>query len=127
MMKQTTTLFFLLFVALQASTQVARVGGIVIDKEEETPIIGATVFLQNKTVKKGISSNEQGLFFFDSIPFGDYTLIITSVGFTKIEKPVSISEPRNFLGKQEMVVSVTQLNTMQVEEKEPLAVLPWLY
>lgn len=123
MMKQTTTLFFLLFLAVQASAQVARVGGIVIDKEEETPIIGATVFLQNKTVKKGISTNEQGLFFFDSIPFGDYTLIITSVGFTKIEKPVSISEPRNFLGKQEMVVSVTQLNTMQVEEKEPLAVL----
>lgn len=116
------SLFILLSFVAQGIAQTARVGGIVIDKQEQSPIIGATVFLQKEGIKKGVSSNERGLFFFDSIAFGTYTLTISSIGFNKIEKEIVVNQPRNFIGKQEMEVSVTQLNTMQVEEKEPLAV-----
>ena len=120
-MKHFTLIAFLLLL-VQSYSQTARVGGIVIDKQEQSPIIGATVFLQKDGAKKGVSSNERGLFFFDSVAFGNYTLTISSIGFKKIEKEIVVNQPRNFIGRQEMEISVTQLNTMQVEEKEPLAV-----
>ena len=115
-------LFFLLLLVIQGNAQVAKVGGIVIDNQENAPIIGATVFLQNESMKQGVSSNERGLFFFDSIPYGEYTLTISSVGFKKVKQTVLVDKSRNFLRKIPMEVSITQLNTMQVEEKEPLAV-----
>ena len=115
-------LFFLLLLVIQGNAQVAKLGGIVIDNQENVPIIGATVFLQNESMKQGVSSNERGLFFFDSIPYGEYTLTISSVGFKKVKQTVLVDKPRNFLRKIPMEVSTIQLNTMQVEEKEPLAV-----
>ncbi len=121
MQKLFTLLFSIITVA--SFSQMGRVGGIVIDKSEQEPIIGATVFIKSTSLKKGMSTNERGLFFFDSIPYGEYTIEISAVGFTKIEKKITVDEPRNFVGKTEMEVSTTQLKTLKVEEKQPLAVM----
>lgn len=120
-MKQFLFAFCLSF-SLMGQSQIAGVGGIVIDAQDQSPIVGATVFIQNEGIKKGISTNERGLFIFDSIPYGNYLLTITSMGFTKIEKQIEVNKERNFLGRQAMEVSVTQLNAVKVEEKQPLAV-----
>ena len=120
-MKKTISIVFLFF-SFTVISQVGRVGGIIVEKSDQLPVFGATVFIKNETLKKGKSTDESGLFAFDSIPYGEYTLEITSIGLKKIERKITVDKVRNLVGKIEMEISITQLNTLKVEEKQPLAV-----
>ena len=68
-MKNTITLILLLLTTAFYS-QNGRVGGIVADSAENGPIPGATVFLKSATFSQGKATNDRGMFFFDSVPFG---------------------------------------------------------
>ena len=114
--------FSFILLSLSVFSQQGRVGGIIVDKSDQTPIIGATIFIKGSSISKGKSTNENGLFSFDSIPYGEYILEITSVGFAKIEKKINVDKPRNFTGRIEMKISITELNTLKIEEKQPLAI-----
>ena len=110
-MKNTITLI-LLFLTTAFYSQNGRVGGIVADSAENGPIPGATVFLKSATFSQGKATNDRGMFFFDSVPFGDYTLVVSSIGFKKRERKVKVSKPRNFLGKIIMNIMLTLIKQM---------------
>lgn len=121
-MKNTITLI-LLFLTTAFYSQNGRVGGVVADSAENGPIPGATVFLKSATFSQGKATNDRGMFFFDSVPFGDYTLVVSSIGFKKRERKVKVSKPRNFLGKIIMNPSITKLGELDVEDKIPLVII----
>ncbi|WP_214071859.1 SusC/RagA family TonB-linked outer membrane protein [Mucilaginibacter sp. dw_454] len=51
-----------------------------------TPMIGATVILEN--TKYNVVTDDNGSFYFSNIPQGNYKLVVTYVGYKKIEQPI---------------------------------------
>lgn len=78
----------LLFFSVQiALCQQASITGEVTDSNN-TPLLGVNIFLKNTT--KGVQSDVDGLFKIEEIKDGNYTLILSSIGFKTREIPFSI-------------------------------------
>ena len=91
-MKAYTLKFSLLFFLLLASLSVhaqrrgGMISGRIISTEKET-VDFATVYL--KGTSYGGTTNQEGLYHIKA-PAGDYTLVVSAVGYTKVEKKVKI-------------------------------------
>ncbi|GAK89578.1 ferrichrome-iron receptor [Nonlabens ulvanivorans] len=78
----------LLFFSVQiAICQQASITGEVTDSNN-TPLLGVNIFLKNTT--KGVQSDVDGQFKIEEIEDGNYTLILSSIGFKTREIPFSI-------------------------------------
>ncbi|WP_405352238.1 TonB-dependent siderophore receptor [Nonlabens sp. Asnod3-H03] len=78
----------LLFFSVQiALCQQASITGEVTDSNN-TPLLGVNIFLKNTT--KGVQSDVDGQFKIEEIEDGNYTLILSSIGFKTREIPFSI-------------------------------------
>jgi outer membrane receptor for ferrienterochelin and colicin len=86
--RRLTLLFFVIFL-LCASISFAQgtLSGKITDTKGN-PLIGANVFLQGTAL--GAATNPSGNYAIDKIPEGDYTLIVSAVGFKRQEFNVSI-------------------------------------
>ena len=86
-------ILFILFVSLfvvQASAQKKHtVSGYVKDKANGESSFGATVYI--KEILKGTTTNSSG-FYSITIAEGEYTLVISYVGFKKIEQKINLNE-----------------------------------
>ncbi len=71
-----------------ASAQTGDVRGFVYEQETLEPAIYTSVYLKGTTY--GGQTNLDGFFTITRIPAGEYTLMITSVGFDTIKQPVSV-------------------------------------
>jgi len=62
-------------------------------------VAGAQVKLRNQATGQEVlaNSDEQGEFQFEQLPFGDYLLIVTAVGFEPSELPIKLAEQRDSL------------------------------
>ncbi|GAB3999132.1 TonB-dependent receptor [Spirosoma daeguense] len=69
-------------------TRSTVIRGTVLDKKHQ-PVPGANVYLA--TVFDGASSDTSGRFMFRSSQVGSQTLVTSSVGYTQVEKPVSLA------------------------------------
>lgn len=102
-MKRTTTLFILLslFGSFFMSAQTANVTGTVKDQQKQ-PLVYANVILYDSETKKpifAVTTNEEGIYMFKEIDFGNYYLDATLLGFkTKSSEPFKLtsSETRSF-------------------------------
>ena len=76
------TLF--LFISFPALAQSGQLTGIVTDASEQSPIDFATVVVKpdNGTQVYGGKSNQQGIFTINDLPNGNYTVSISSIGYT---------------------------------------------
>jgi len=63
------------------SAQNGEVNGSILDKKTNDKIPFATVLLQNGVTKKGTSSDFDGNFSFDKVPYGNYELIVSYIGY----------------------------------------------
>lgn len=57
------------------------------DGESRTPLTGASIYLDHTTV--GTTSIDSGKFVLNGIPSGNYTLIISYVGYNSVSVPVT--------------------------------------
>ena len=91
-MKAYTLKFSLLFFLLLASLSVhaqrrgGMISGRIISTEKET-VDFATVYL--KGTSYGGTTNQEGLYHIKA-PAGDYTLVVSAVGYKTVEKPVTL-------------------------------------
>ncbi len=83
-------LFFIicLFFSWNIYAQHGIVKGFVYEKLNSEPIIGAT--LQLKNTNKGTQSNIDGFFNITKVEPGNYTLIVTAIGFEPTEKEIVV-------------------------------------
>ncbi len=58
-----------------------KISGIVFDKETGNPLIGANVYLENTSF--GAATDEDGTFFIENIPPGEYTVVVSYIGYAK--------------------------------------------
>ncbi len=78
-------LFFALVFGFAAPTLAAsgKIVGQVVSAETGDPVLGASVYITNTTM--GAATDLDGKYSINSVPEGTYTLMISSVGFTKLE------------------------------------------
>jgi len=63
--------------------------GIVLDKDSNTPISGANVYL--KELKQGTTSQKDGSFLFEDIEFGIYKLSVSFVGYKRYNENITVT------------------------------------
>lgn len=85
----------------------AALNGFVKDAETKETLISATVSI--KSAKRGAYTNKNGYFSINSIPPGKHTVVITSVGYTRLEQELTFeakeSKQLTFLLKPQPVMS----------------------
>ena len=82
-------LIFLLFLLPAAVfAQGGSISGIVTNADSKKPVNGASVFLSNS--QSGTATSESGKFLLGSLRPGQYTLVISSLGFEDFKKTVIV-------------------------------------
>ncbi|WP_299530980.1 TonB-dependent receptor [Ulvibacterium sp.] len=72
---------FLFFLICCAHAQVGIIKGIVLDKQSENPLVGATVELLNTEIATGVITDLDGRFILKSVPIGRQVLRISYIGY----------------------------------------------
>ncbi|MBQ5738142.1 MAG: outer membrane beta-barrel protein [Alistipes sp.] len=93
-MKRFLTLVLMLCVALPAMAQSGRVVAKVIDMETKDGIIGAIVEVtskKNANYRKHNTTGAGGSVTISGLPAGDYTMTISFIGYTSINRDVTVS------------------------------------
>jgi iron complex outermembrane recepter protein len=89
--KYNKKVFILLFVLINFTSFAQQIKGKVTDNKGET-LIGATATIKGST--KGTTTNVNGEFLFENISNGNYTLIVSSIGYTTKEVTVKVPQSR---------------------------------
>ena len=106
--------FAMTLIALCAAAQL-RVEGVVINKDDNEPIIGATVQLKGNT-SHGTATDADGRFVLD-VPSKKSVLIITYVGMTTQEVPVGKGQLKVIMTSDSQVLSEVVVTGMQKVDK----------
>lgn len=102
------------------------VSGTILDQETKEGLIGASV--QIKGSNTGTITDFDGNFNLAGLDAGDYTLLISYVGYTEIEQAVSVANGDTNLGKINLVsdaiglAEVEVIASLAVDRKTPVAV-----
>jgi len=90
-MKNLALVFSLLFTTLMFSQQQGAVAGTILDKEmNNEPLLFANIQLKN--TPKSIQTNFHGNFEIDDINPGNYTLVVSYLGYETLEIPIIVEE-----------------------------------
>jgi hypothetical protein len=81
-------IFCLFVIPSLANAQNAVIRGFVYEKESGEPVIYTNVYLQNTTY--GAATDVNGYFVISKIPAGNYTLLVTYLGFDTLKMEMSI-------------------------------------
>lgn len=92
--------------------QQASIRGFVYEKESGEPVIFTNVYLLGTTY--GASTDVNGYFTVSQIPPGDYTLIVTYLGFDTISEPITLKAGQIINKRLYMQKSAVQLKTYVV-------------
>jgi len=113
-------LLITLILPLASIAQNASIRGFVYEKGNGEPVIFTNVYLKGTT--HGGSTDVNGYFTISQIPAGDYTLIVTYLGFDTIQEPISIKPGQIINQRLYMTKSAVQLNVFEVsaERQEAL-------
>lgn len=62
---------------------------------ESMPFVNVAVYNRSSSkFVKGAITDEKGLFFIDNLPYGDYTVKLTYIGYTTLEKEFSVTKDK---------------------------------
>ncbi|MBK8144839.1 MAG: carboxypeptidase-like regulatory domain-containing protein [Bacteroidetes bacterium] len=88
-MKHLVFVLILVHMALQtvAADNTQKIRGTVIDKQSQSPIIGATIVLLNGPANMGARSNEKGQFEMAQVAPGRYEIKVTYMGYKDLSIP----------------------------------------
>ncbi len=88
MMKAKLATLVLLLFTLVLPGLAANIAGVVADAQTGDPIIGANVVLRGTS--RGASTDLDGNYVIRGVEEGSYTILVTSLGYTEQEEPVSV-------------------------------------
>lgn len=93
-MKKILFLIFFTVISYNFSqnTPKGNLEGIVLDKNNKSPLIGVNIFLKDKN--SGTTTNTTGNYRFENLPVGTYTIQFSYIGYEKITKTDVILRPK---------------------------------
>ncbi len=120
--------WFMLFpfiYSLHAQTLTQTIRGVIVDKNIQTPIVGATVVLVGSNPLKGIITDAEGSFQLVQVPIGRQTLKITSMGYKEmLMSNVVVNAGKELILNVGLEEDITQLSEITVkptvEKDKPL-------
>ena len=111
-MKKIVLLGFILFTNIILMAQTGTIKGIVLDNNDQ-PLPFANVVLKGKNL--GNVANTEGVFEINNVPFGDYVLTVTAVGFQNKEQRIRLNaKDKTLIINVKMVLSDESLNEVVV-------------
>ena len=112
-------LLFLFTLRPAHATVFGEVQGIVHDPQHR-PISGATVVLKstNSDLSKSITTDREGSFRFQSIPFGDYTINVSAAGFASFSQLVSLASATSPILHFEMALATVSQTVTTIDEHD---------
>lgn len=106
--------------SLSVAAQKADIRGFVYEQESSEPAIYTSVYLKGTTF--GNQTNLDGFFTITQIPPGDYTLMITSIGYDTVQLPLTLKSGDILTKKLYLKKSAVQMKELEVsgesEEKK---------
>ena len=121
-MKYLTLVFFLLFTALLFSQEQGAVIGTILDKEmNNEPMLFAHVQIKNTPIS--VQTNFHGNFEIASIDPGNYTLLVSYLGYETLEISITIEDNKITQVISELEskkISLQDIAHMQRESEEPV-------
>lgn len=95
MMKKLLLTILLLAFPLALLAQTGSLSGVVTDADTREELPGATVFLVE--LNRGTATNLDGQFTLENIPVGEYSVLVTYVGYQRFERRITINAGANSL------------------------------
>lgn len=121
-MKKLALVFSLLFTISLFSQEQGSVEGTILDKEmNNEPLLFA--YVQIKNTPLSVQTNFHGNFEISGIDPGDYTLIVSYLGYENIEIPITIEENKATQVQSELEakkISLQDIASMQRASEEPV-------
>jgi len=108
-------LFFILSILLLTSTVFAQTGnirGFVYEKSSGEPIMFCSVFLKGTTI--GAATDINGMYNISKVKTGDYTLIVTYIGYDTSSVNISLKSGQILTQNLEVSESSIQLNEVKI-------------
>ena len=106
-------ILFLLFTSLMWAQNNFSISGTIKDQSSGETLFGATVFILDSSI--GTTTNEYG-FYSITAPEGNYTLVISYMGFDDIKKEIVLNSDQNL--NVEITESSTQLNEVILKTED---------
>ena len=101
-----------LFISQLSYAQSGSIEGVVTDQETEEVLSGVNVGIKNTS--EGGATNEEGAFEITGISPGNYTLIISAVGYAQKEVMVSVSANQTTTANVELIKTFTELQEVEI-------------
>lgn len=118
-------LFFLFFLYTAAGFAQSSVTGKLLDKNDHSPLIGASVLLLNipdSSLYKGVTADLDGNFTIEQVTKGNYILKISYVGYDNYIRNVSLGDTPLDLTVIALGQSGKTLKTVTIADKAPTAI-----
>ncbi len=108
---------FLCLIGILLSNQ-SIITGIVVDNEKQIPIHGANVYLEKLGI--GTTSQVDGQFKIDQIPYGEFSVKITMIGFKDVNRSLLIQKNSHDLGMVSMAKDTIAIKEIVVDAHHEL-------
>ncbi|HMG81977.1 MAG TPA: outer membrane beta-barrel protein [Ferruginibacter sp.] len=122
MVRLVSLLLFFGLTGSVAMAQTAIVTGSLVDNDDKSAMVGATVTLvslKDSTIKYRITSDNNGSFTFSGIALDTFTLKISSVGYSKMRQTVVVDSTIKNLGTIDLFKSGKELADVVVVAQAP--------
>mgnify|MGYP005832398625 FL=1 len=123
-MKKGIFLFFIFIYLLNfAYSQEFSVRGVIIDSASGNPLPGASILMIKlpDSIKVGSTSNKRGIFFFQNLSPGKYTMRISYVAYKPFSRRVNIVDRNLELGEIRLSETGSELDEIEVTALMPSA------
>ncbi|MEM8765468.1 MAG: TonB-dependent receptor [Bacteroidota bacterium] len=102
---------FVFLLSLGAFAQTGVIKGIILDKQSENPLEGATVELLNMELATGVISDLDGRFTLTEVPIGRQTIFISFIGYESITLPnIDVTTGKDNFVTVQLLESFNQLD-----------------
>lgn len=95
------------------------VRGTIIDKDSESPVIGATVIIANSDPLVGASTDLEGKFRIENVPVGRHVLRTNYVGYESLDVPILVGTGKETVLTLGIVESVIKMETVVIRANAP--------
>jgi hypothetical protein len=105
-------IFLFLFLSFESFSQTANIRGFVYTKDDGEPSIFTLVFLSGTSY--GVSSDVNGYYSISKVRPGNYTLMVTAIGYDTIRENISVKDNDVITKKLYLTKSSLQLKTIEI-------------
>lgn len=114
-MKHILLALYLIFSVLFIQAQSGIIEGSVMQADSVTTLPGVNIYLEK--TKHGAVTNGKGNYIIKDVPVGDYTLVISNIGYLTIKKKINVQENKTMSINFSMTETISTLNEVVVMTK----------